>query len=88
MVEAGPKGVSITFRNKTFPNPMGLMAFIQQNGKFAKVTPDQKFVYKAEWESPPERLKNTRALIRKLTEIATAPMPATPAARPKQAGRA
>ena len=84
VVEAGPKGVSITFRNKTFPNPAGLMGFIQQNGKFAKVTPDQKFIYKAEWESPPERLKNTRALVRKLTDIATGPAATAP--RPKQAG--
>ena len=85
VVEAGPKGVSLTFRNKTFPNPAGLFAFIQKNARIAKVLPDQKLIYKAEWEEPTERLKNTRALIRKLTEIAEAPAAAV-VASPKPAG--
>jgi len=74
VVEAGPKGVSLAFRNKTFPNPAGLLGFIQQNARIAKVLPDQRLVYKAEWTEPALRLKNTRTLIRKLTEIAMVPM--------------
>jgi transcription-repair coupling factor (superfamily II helicase) len=70
-VEAGPKGVAIAFRNKTFPNPQGLLKFIQQNAKLAKVLPDQRVLYKVEWPDAAERLKNTRTLIRKLTEIAS-----------------
>ena len=73
VVEAGPKGVSIAFRKKTFPNPQGLLGFIQKNAKIAKVLPDQKLVYKAEWNDPGLRLKNTRTLIRKLTDIAETP---------------
>ena len=82
VVEAGPKGVSIAFRNKTFPNPAGLMGFIQKNAGVAKVLSDQKLVYKAEWEEPALRLKNTRGLIRKLTEIAEAPEKTAPVMPP------
>ena len=71
-VDAGPKGVSIAFRAKSFPNPSGLIWFIHENSDSAKVTPDQKFVYKAEWPDPVVRLKAVRVLIRTLTDIAVA----------------
>lgn len=71
-VDAGPKGVSLTFRHKSFPNPEGILAFLKENAKVAKVLPDQKVVYMAEWPEPERRLKNTRALVRKLAEIAEA----------------
>ena len=86
-VDAGPKGVSIAFRNKTFANAGGLLEFIDKNRVSAKVLPDQKFVWKDEWPDPVVRLKEVRMLIRKLTEIAVAPpknyVPRPPEPQPK-----
>jgi transcription-repair coupling factor (superfamily II helicase) len=69
-VDAGPKGVSIAFRNKTFANPDGLVKWLKDNAKVTRVQPDQKIVYLAEWPEPDRRLKNTRVLIGKLADLA------------------
>ncbi len=38
-IEAGPKGAVITFRDNTFANPEGLIAFIREQGTGARVRP-------------------------------------------------
>ena len=47
----------VTFRDDTFPNPMGLVGLIQKNHAVWKLRPDQKIVVKGEWDTPDERLK-------------------------------
>ncbi len=69
-VEAGPKGVSIAFRNKKFANPDALVKWLKDNAKITRVQPDQKIVYLAEWPEADRRLKNTRILIGKLADMA------------------
>jgi transcription-repair coupling factor (superfamily II helicase) len=71
-VDAGPKGALVTFRNKAFANPRGLVAFMHQQGANVKMQPDQKLVVRADWEDGVERLRGTRALARQLAEIAVA----------------
>jgi transcription-repair coupling factor (superfamily II helicase) len=44
-VEAGPKGVVVHFREKSFANPQGLAAMVVEQGSFAKVRPDMSVVF-------------------------------------------
>src|SRR6476661_10260389 len=68
--DAGPKGAVIAFRNKSFANPEGLIAFIREEGAGVKLQPDHRLIYYADWETPEERLAGTRDLLRRLVDIA------------------
>ena len=41
-IDAGPKGAVIAFRNKSFANPEGLIAFIREKGAGVKLQPDHR----------------------------------------------
>ena len=69
-IDAGPKGAVIAFRNKTFANPEGLIAFIREEGKRVKLQPDHRLIYYADWETPEERLTGARKLLKRLVKIA------------------
>ncbi len=69
-IEAGPKGAVISFRDNTFANPEGLIAFIREQGTGARVRPDMKVVLFDDWEEPEQRLKGTAAILRHLVGIA------------------
>ena len=69
-IDAGPKGAVIAFRNKTFANPEGLIAFIREEGKRVKLQPDHRLIYYADWETPEERLTGARELLKRLVKIA------------------
>ncbi len=69
-VDAGPKGAVISFRNKRFANPQGLVKFMYDNGAAVKLQPDHKLVFRAEWNEGVERLRGARALVRELADVA------------------
>ena len=69
-IDAGPKGAVLAFRNKSFANPEGLIAFIREEGTGVKLQPDHRLIYYADWETPEERLAGARVLLRRLVEIA------------------
>ncbi len=75
-IEAGPKGVVLSFRDNIFANPEGLIAYIREQGSGARMRPDpkdakgQQLVFFDDWERPEERLKGTAAILRKLASIA------------------
>ena len=69
-IDAGPKGAVLAFRNKSFANPEGLIAFIREEGTGVKLQPDHRLIYYADWETPEERLAGARVLLRLLVEIA------------------
>jgi transcription-repair coupling factor (superfamily II helicase) len=69
-IDAGPKGAVIAFRNKSFANPEGLIAFIREEGAGVKLQPDHRLIYYADWETPEERLQGTRDQLRRLVDIA------------------
>ncbi len=69
-IEAGPKGAVLTFRDNTFANPEGLIAFIRDQGSAARVRPDMKVVFFDDWEEPERRLKGTTLILRRLAAIA------------------
>ena len=71
-IDAGPKGAVIAFRNKSFANPEGLIAFIRDEGNRVKLQPDHRLIYYANWQTPEARLAGTRALLARLVKIAAA----------------
>ena len=71
-IEAGPKGIVLTFRDNTFANPAALVEIINDERGKAKLRPDHKLVFKRDWDTPEERLAGTYALMQKLAELAGA----------------
>ncbi|MGA8157947.1 MAG: transcription-repair coupling factor [Rhodoplanes sp.] len=69
-IEAGPKGAVLSFRDDTFANPEGLIAYIRDQGPAARVRPDMKVVFFDDWERPEQRLKGATAILRQLVAIA------------------
>jgi len=69
-IETGPKGAVLQFRDSTFANPEGLIAFISKQGASARVRPDMKVVLFYDWEKPAQRLHGTTAVLRNLVRIA------------------
>jgi transcription-repair coupling factor (superfamily II helicase) len=71
-VDAGPKGALIAFRKNEFANPQGLIHYMARAKGGVKLQPDQKLVFKADWDLPAARLAGVRKLIGELAEIARA----------------
>ena len=69
-IDAGAKGAVVSFRNNDFPNPQGLIGFIQKLAGSAKLRPDHKMVLMRDWEGEKARLKGARNLADRLSEIA------------------
>jgi len=69
-VDAGPKGAVIAFRNNTFENPAGLIAWISEQGHRARVRPDQTVVLMRDWEDPNRRLTGTAEAVARLAALA------------------
>lgn len=69
-VEAGPKGVVVHFRDKSYANPQGLVAFVAEQASFAKVRPDMSVVFVRELTTIPARLKTATEVLRSLVKIA------------------
>ncbi len=72
-LEAGPKGVVLSFRDNIFANPEGLIAYIREQGSAARIRNEktgQRLVILDEWDRPEQRLKGTTAILRKLASIA------------------
>ncbi len=69
-IDAGPKGASIVFRKGQFANARGLVGFIQASKGLLRLSPDQKLLFKADWEVPAQRLKGVRGLAQELARVA------------------
>jgi len=75
-LEAGTKGVVLSFRDNIFANPEGLIAYIREQGSGVRMRPDpkdakgQQLVFFDDWGRPQDRLKGTAAILRKLAGIA------------------
>jgi transcription-repair coupling factor (superfamily II helicase) len=71
-LEAGPKGVVLSFKDDKFSNPAGLVEFISSTGNTAKLRPDHKLVYYARMDKIGIRLKSVAAITRKLAAVSQA----------------
>ena len=68
-LDAGPKGVVIQFRNKTFPEPAGLVRYIAEQGSLAKIRPDQSIVLMRDWPTPQKRLAGSAEIVTELAKL-------------------
>jgi transcription-repair coupling factor (superfamily II helicase) len=71
-IDVGPKGAVVSFRNEQFPNPGGLVGFVQKNQVAWKIRPDNKVVVKGEWETPQQRLGAAEKVLGELSKLARA----------------
>jgi transcription-repair coupling factor (superfamily II helicase) len=72
-IDAGPKGLVLSFRDNSFANPEGLIAYVRERGAEARIRNDksgQKLVLLDDWPRPIQRLKGTMAILRRLAAIA------------------
>ena len=68
-LDAGPKGVTLQFHNDKFPNPGGLVQFVQEQNGRAKVK-DNKIVVMADWPKDADKIKGAFAVARDLAVFA------------------
>ena len=69
-LEAGPKGIVLSFRDNRFPDPGALVEFINDERGKAKLRPDHKLVLQRDWATPEARLKGAEKLMRELAGMA------------------
>ena len=69
-LEAGPKGLVVSFKDARFANPAGLVEFISKSGQTAKVRSDHSLVYYARMEKTSAKLKTANLLARSLADLA------------------
>ncbi len=69
-VEAGPKGVTLAFRNNEFRNPAGLIAHISQSAEDTKLRPDHRMVIRRNWPDAESRFKGVQRILNILVDIA------------------
>ena len=69
-IDAGPKGVVVSFRNNRFANPQKLATYITARPGELRVCPDQKPAYLADWTTPKDRLAGVNTLLIGLKKVA------------------
>lgn len=68
-VEAGPKGMTIVFYQNIFPNPAGLVGFINAQMGLAKLKPDRLTITRL-WERPEDRINGVKRILENLARMA------------------
>jgi transcription-repair coupling factor (superfamily II helicase) len=69
-VDVGPKGAVIAFRDTTFANPAGLIAWIAEQRSEARIRPDQTIVLMRDWADLGGRLKGIAGILSVLARLA------------------
>jgi transcription-repair coupling factor (superfamily II helicase) len=69
-IDVGARGTLVTFHEDRFPDPAGLMAWIDRLQGTAKLRPDMKLVIQRAWGDPAARLNGLYQLTRGLAGIA------------------
>ena len=68
-LDAGPKGMTLSFYNNLFPNPAGLVGFINQQMGLAKLKPDKLIITRA-WERVEDRVNGVKRILTLLAQLA------------------
>lgn len=71
-IEIGGKGALVTFADGRFPNPLGLVQWIERLRGQAKLRPDQKLFLARDFGGPAKRLAGAVSLARGLAQVAEA----------------
>ncbi len=74
-LDTGPKGATIQFHNDKFPNPAGLVEFIEAQKGLAKVR-DNKIVVRRDWSRTKDRVQGAFAVAQDLAKQARSASPA------------
>lgn len=69
-IEAGPKGVVLSFRNNAFPRPDRLVELLSEAGSGMRLRPDHTLVATRSWTSEAERLEGVGRLLSALAALA------------------
>ncbi|CAN7401498.1 transcription-repair coupling factor [Pararhizobium sp. LjRoot235] len=69
-LDAGPKGVVVQFRNREFPNPGALVAYIAKQGIMAKIRPDHSIFFQRDFPTPEKRLAGAAVVMTQLAGLA------------------
>ncbi|MEO5587899.1 MAG: transcription-repair coupling factor, partial [Novosphingobium sp.] len=69
-IDVGAKGALVSFHNDDFPDPMGLIGYIERLQGTAKLRPDNKLVITRVWSDPKSRLNGLFQLTKGLSAIA------------------
>jgi transcription-repair coupling factor (superfamily II helicase) len=68
-LDAGPKGMTIAFRDNSFANPTGLVKWVTGNAE-ARVRPDMRIVVSGDFEELSDRLDGALKTMREIAKIA------------------
>ncbi len=69
-IDVGVRGTLVTFHKDDFPDPMGLLSYVERLGDTAKLRPDMKLVINRAWNDPISRLNGLFQLTKGLSNIA------------------
>ena len=69
-IDAGDKGAVVSFHNDRVENLEGLLAFIQSQAGRVKLRPDQKLVYRRNWDDAKSRVRGVKLLLDELVQAA------------------
>ncbi|BEV00042.1 transcription-repair coupling factor [Novosphingobium olei] len=69
-IDVGAKGALVSFHNDDFPDPMGLIGYVERLNGVAKLRPDNKLVIQRAWGNPESRLNGLVQLTKGLSAIA------------------
>ncbi len=69
-IDAGPKGIMLTFYRNKFKNTEALLQYIMTNPLKTKIRGDQKLVLMNDWKGAKERLEGTKKSLNKIAELA------------------
>ncbi|MXO68416.1 transcription-repair coupling factor [Altererythrobacter marinus] len=69
-IDVGARGTLVTFHNDDFPDPAGLLAYVERLKDTAKLRPDMKLVISRAWGDPRSRLNGLFQLTKGLSGIA------------------
>ena len=68
-IDVGARGTLVTFHNDDFPDPAGLLAYVERLQDTAKLRPDMKLVINRAWGDPKSRLNGLFQLTKGLSGI-------------------
>ena len=69
-IDVGPKGALVSFHQDTFPDPAGLIGYVERLNGVAKLRPDNKLVIQRAWGTAEGRLNGLVQLTKGLSAIA------------------
>src|SRR5690606_11206130 len=68
-IEVGSRGTLVTFHNDRFPDPAGLIAYVEKRKDVARLRPDMKLQINRAWSNPEARLHGLLQLTKGLGAI-------------------